>query len=55
MINNKTNKENKMKNLMNIHTGSIDTAENWRDEGYTPDNSDLVEVENIKGEWIEVQ
>lgn len=31
--------------LMNPHTGSIDTADNWESEGYTPENSDLLPVD----------
>lgn len=30
--------------LMNPHTGSVDTEENWAAEGYTTENSTLVEV-----------
>lgn len=31
--------------LMNPHTGSIDTADNWESEGYTPENSELLPVD----------
>lgn len=41
--------------LMNSHTGSVDTAENWEAEGYDLENSDLVEVEKDEsGDWQEV-
>lgn len=40
--------------LMNPHTGGVDTAENWAEYGYTPENSDLVEVIEVNGEWVEV-
>tara|TARA_R110002020_G_scaffold279104_3_gene494500 strand:+ start:1102 stop:1248 length:147 start_codon:yes stop_codon:yes gene_type:complete len=40
--------------LMNPHTGSVDTEENWATEGYTTDNSELIAVEkNEDGDWIE--
>lgn len=40
--------------LMNPHTGSVDTAENWAAEGYTTDNSGLIEVlQDANGDWIE--
>lgn len=42
-----------MANLMNIHTGSVDTTENWAAEGYTIENSGLVEVEKDEyGCWV---
>ena len=40
--------------LMNIGTGSVDTAENWSAEGFTVENSGLVEVEkDSEGGWQE--
>lgn len=40
--------------LMNQHTGSVDTTDNWAAEGYTTDNSDLIEVvQDANGDWIE--
>lgn len=30
--------------LINPHTGSIDTADNWKSEGFTPENSELLPV-----------
>lgn len=39
--------------FMNPYTGSVDTAENWKEEGFTLDNADLIEVKYTKGEWIE--
>lgn len=41
--------------LMNPHTGSVDTAENWAAEGYTPENSELIEVAKVNGDWVEVE
>lgn len=45
------------KYLMNIHTGSVDTAENWKDDGYVEGETDgLVEVEKDEnGDWVEVE
>lgn len=43
-----------MNHLMNIHTGSVDTSDNWAAEGYTPSNAALVEVvKDENGDWIE--
>lgn len=40
--------------LMNPHTGSVDTAENWKAEGFTKENSDLIEVvKDENGDWVE--
>lgn len=40
--------------LMNPHTGTVQTADDWADDGYTPDNADLVEVEQDEnGDWVE--
>lgn len=42
--------------LMNPHTGSVDTEENWNDEGYTTENSELIEVvKDENGEWVEAE
>lgn len=41
--------------LMNPHSGSVDTAENWSADGYTQENSELIEVIEINGEWVEVE
>lgn len=42
--------------LMNPVTGSVDTAENWSEEGYTAENANLVEVvKDENGDWIEKQ
>lgn len=41
--------------LMNPYTGSVDTAENWAAEGYTQENSELIEVVEVNGEWVEVE
>lgn len=43
-----------MSHLMNPHTGSVDTKENWLAEGYTPENSDLIEVIKVSGQWVEL-
>lgn len=44
-----------MKYFMNTPTGSVDTEENWTSEGFAPsENSSLVEVEKLNGEWVEV-
>lgn len=44
------------KMLMAPATGSVDTEENWKCEGWTSENSDLIEVEKDKdGDWIEVE
>lgn len=39
--------------LMNPRTGSTDSAENWEAEGFTPDNSELYEVVEVDGQWVE--
>lgn len=39
--------------LLNPYSGSVDTQENWAAEGYTRENSELIEVELIDGEWLE--
>jgi len=40
--------------LMNTQTGSVDTAENWKSEGFTVENSDLRQVEKDEnGDWGE--
>jgi hypothetical protein len=45
---------NKMIYLMNTQTGSVDTAENWKSEGFTVENSDLRQVEKDEnGDWGE--
>ena len=41
--------------LMNPHTGSVDTAENWAIEGYTKENAELIEIVKVDGEWVEVE
>lgn len=41
--------------LMNPYTGSVDTAESWAVEGCTPENSELIEVVEVNGEWVEVE
>lgn len=41
--------------LMNPHTGSVDTAENWAAEGCTPENSELIEVVKVNGDWVEAE
>lgn len=56
---------NKQTMLMNPHTGSVDTMENWKSDWKGYDKyargllrewmSELLEVELINGEWIEVQ
>lgn len=38
---------------MNPHTGSVDTMESWADEGYTPENSELIEVFYDGGAWVD--
>lgn len=39
--------------LINPHTGSVDTKENWEAEGFNQENSYLVEViQDEDGEWI---
>jgi hypothetical protein len=50
-------------NLMNIFTGSVDTYENWESDskeiGWNFEKAiatkDLVEVENINGDWVEIK
>jgi hypothetical protein len=38
---------------MNPHTGSVQTAEAWANEGFTPANAELIEVaQNESGEWV---
>ena len=40
--------------LMNPHTGTVQTEQDWADEGFTCENAELIEVmlgEN--GDWIE--
>ena len=41
--------------LMNPYTGSIDDADGWAAEGFTPENSDLVEVvwDTATSYWVE--
>lgn len=42
------------KYLMNPHTGSVDTEENWAAEGFTQANADLIEVVKNKDDcWTE--
>lgn len=42
--------------LMNPHTGSVDTAGNWKAEGHTQENSNLIAVvKDESGEWIEAE
>ena len=40
--------------LMNPHTGSVQSEQDWKDEGYTIDNSELIEVKIVNGLWVEV-
>lgn len=42
--------------LMNPYTGTIDDADGWAAEGFTPENSDLVEVrwDMETAYWVEV-
>ncbi len=41
---------------MNPWTGSVDTKENWEDDGWDQDNSFLVEVKkDDNGDWVEVE
>jgi hypothetical protein len=43
-----------MKYLMNPHTGTVQTEEEWQDEGYTQENSELIEVvKDENGDWID--
>jgi hypothetical protein len=40
--------------LMNPHTGTVQTADEWAADGYTTANADLIEVtKDEKGDWIE--
>lgn len=40
--------------LMNPHTGTVQTAQDWADEGFTTDSDDLIEVvKDDCGDWIE--
>ena len=40
--------------LMNIHTGTVQTAKEWADDGFTVANAELVEVvKDENGDWIE--
>ena len=40
--------------LMNPHTGTVQTAQDWADEGFTVDNADLIEVvKDENGDWVE--
>lgn len=39
--------------LMNPKTGSVDTKENWESEGFTQNNSDLIEVVKKQNEWVD--
>ena len=42
--------------LMNPYTGSVQTAEEWAEEGYTQDNAELIEVEiDWADDWVEVE
>jgi hypothetical protein len=41
--------------LMNYYTGSVDSEENWAAEGWSMDDSDLIEVEKKEGRWVEVK
>ena len=41
--------------LMNPHTGSVDTEENWQSEGWNKENSTLIEVELINNSWVEME
>lgn len=40
--------------LMNIHTGTVQTAQEWADDGFTTENAELVEVvKDQNGDWVE--
>lgn len=42
--------------LMEPILGSVATQEDWNYEGYTKENSDLIEVEqNNLGDWVEIE
>lgn len=40
--------------LMNPHTGTVQTAEDWEADGFAVDNADLVEVvKDENGDWVD--
>ena len=40
--------------LMNPHTGTVQTQEDWAADGFTAENADLVEVvKDDNGDWVE--
>lgn len=40
--------------LMNPHTGTVQTAQEWADDGYTRENAELIEVTlDENGDWVE--
>ena len=39
---------------MNPHTGSVQSAQDWADDGFTTDNAELIEVvKAAAGDWVE--
>jgi hypothetical protein len=39
--------------LMNPHTGTVQSAEDWEADGFTVDNADLIEVvKGENGDWV---
>lgn len=42
--------------LMNPHTGSVQTAADWADDGCTTANAELIEVvADENGDWVEAK
>lgn len=41
--------------LMNPHSGMVQSTQDWQEEGYTPENAELIEVVWIDSEWVEVK
>lgn len=40
--------------LMNPYTGTVQSAEEWAEEGFTVDNADLIEVvKDENGDWAD--
>lgn len=40
--------------LMNPHTGTVQSAQDWADDGYTTANAELIEVKaGDAGGWLE--
>ena len=40
--------------LMNPHTGTVQTQEDWAADGFTAENADLIEVtQDDNGDWVE--